>query len=421
MGRFVGVLGLATMMGLAYIFSTNRRAIKLKTVLWGLGLQFAFAVLVFRLDVGRAVMASLGAKVEILLNYTFAGSSFVFGSLGLSPKNGGVFAFGVLTTIIFVSALFAVLYYLRIMQVVIRVFAWVMTRLMGASGAESLNLAASVFIGQTEAPLTIRPFLSRATRSELMTIMTAGMAHVSGGIMGAYIGFGAEAKNLLSAVIMTAPGALLMAKMLVPETEVAVTASKIVKPGAAVADSVEFDIDDKVEMPKDANILGAIARGTTDGLHLVLNVAAMLIAVLALIAMLNGIMGWVHGYAHWFPASFQAVLGPIFAPIAWLIGIPWKDCVNIGNLLGTRMVINEFIAFHDLGALKTVLDPRSFTIATFALCGFANFSSIGIQIGGIGALAPNKRDELARLGLRAMLAGTMANLMSASIVGILMK
>jgi concentrative nucleoside transporter, CNT family len=419
MGRLVGVLGLATLMGLAYVFSTNRRAIKLKTVLWGVGLQFTLAILVFRLNVGRSTMDFLGQKVEALLNYTFAGSSFVFGQLGLPMKQGGVFAFGVLTTIIFVSALFAVLYYFGVMQIIIKGFAWVMTRLMGASGAESLNVAASIFIGQTEAPLTIRPFLPRMTRSELMTVMTAGMAHVSGGIMGAYIGFGIEAKHLLTAVIMTAPGTLLMAKMLVPETEVPVTAPHAVKPGAAVAQSPEFDTT--VEMPKDANVLGAIARGTTDGLHLALNVGAMLIAVLALIALLNGILGWGHNHVQWFPASLQAILGPLFAPVAWVIGVPWRDCVAIGNLLGTRMVINEFVAFSQLGPMKAVLDPRSFTIATFALCGFANFSSIGIQIGGIGALAPNKRDELARLGFRAMIAGTMANLMSASIVGILMK
>jgi CNT family concentrative nucleoside transporter len=418
MGRFVGVLGLAILMGLAYTFSTNRRAIRVKTILWGLGLQITFAVLVFRLDLGRNTMAFLGSKVETLLSYTFAGSSFVFGSLGLPMKQGGIFAFAVLTTIIFVSALFAVLYYFGIMQVIIRAFAWVMTRLMGASGAESLNVAASVFIGQTEAPLTIRPYLPKTTRSELMTIMTAGMAHVSGGIMGAYIAYGVEAKHLLAAVIMTAPGTILVAKMLVPETETPLTARRIA-PGAAIAESPEFT-GDSVDMPKDANVLGAIARGTSDGMHLALNVAAMLVSFLALIALVNGILGWGHNHLAYCPATLQSIFGWCFAPVAWIIGVPWKDCVQIGNLLGTRMVINELVAFKMLGDIRSVIDPRSFTIATFALCGFANFSSIGIQIGGIAALAPNKRDDLARLGFRAMLAGTMANLMSACIVGILM-
>ena len=276
---------------------------------------------------------------------------------------------------------------------------------MGASGAESLNIAASIFMGQTEAPLTIRPFLPELTQSELMCVMTSGMAHISGGMMAAYIRVGgADAKSLLTAVIMTAPGTLLMAKMLVPETGTPLTAGRVEMPATE----------------KEANILGAIARGTVDGLHLALNVGAMLITFLALLALLNAMMGWTHIHIAWFPSSLQQVLGWVFAPVAWLIGIPWRDAGTIGNLLGTRMVLNEFVAFAQLGTVKGSLDPRTFTIATFALCGFANFSSIGIQIGGIGALAPNQRGELARLGLRAMLAGTMANLMSASIAGIIL-
>ena len=424
MSRLIGILGFATLLGLAYLFSLNRRAIRLKTLLWGIGLQILFAFVVLRFEPGRAGIQKAGDAVNMLLSFAFAGSEFVFGELGKSgSKFGMIFAFQVLTTIIFISAFFAILYYFGIMQFVIRQAAKVMTR-MGASGAESLDVAASIFMGQTEAPLTIRPFLPSCTRSELMTIMTAGMAHVSGGIMGAYILYGIEAKHLLTAVIMTAPGTIMMAKMLVPETEKPVTSSRHGKPEMIEEPSSTVDID-KVEMPRDANILGAISRGTTDGLHLALNVGAMLIAFLALIALTNGILGGVHsalaraGFP-WFPLSLESVFGHIFAPIAWLIGVPWRDCVAVGNLLGTRMVINELVAYSQLGPLKSVLDPRSFTIATFALCGFANFSSIGIQIGGIGALAPNKRDELARLGFRAMLAGTMANLMSASIVGILM-
>ncbi|HKU21027.1 MAG TPA: nucleoside transporter C-terminal domain-containing protein [Terriglobales bacterium] len=411
MGRFTGILGLLTMLSLAFIFSTNRRAIRYKTVGWGLGLQFAFAVLVLRWEVGRRIFQVIGDYVTRLLSYSFAGSEFVFGELGKKSSHLGMyFAFQVLPTIIFIAAFFAVLYHFGIMQFIIRQAARVMTRFMGASGAESLNVAASIFMGQTEAPLTIRPYLPDVTRSELMTIMTSGMAHVSGGIMAAYIMFGIDAKALLSAVIMTAPGTILISKMLVPETEKPLTAGK-----------VELaEMEDKSE-----NAIGAIARGTTDGLYLALNVAAMLISFLALIALCNGILGGIHnglahvGFTH-FPESLQTIFGTIFAPIAWVIGVPWKDCMAVGNLLGTRMVMNELVAFSLLGPQKAVLAQRSFTIATFALTGFANFSSIGIQIGGIGALAPNKKGELARLGLRAMLAGTMANLMSASIAGMLL-
>ncbi len=409
MGRFTGILGLLTMLGLAYAFSTNRRAIRLKTVAWGLGLQIAFAIFVLKIDLGRTLFQKAGDAVNRLLSYAFAGSQFVFGDLGKQGSHlGFYFAFQVLPTVIFICALFAVLYYLGVMQLVIKAAAWLMIRLMGVSGAESLNVAASIFMGQTEAPQTIRPFLPDLTYSELMSVMTSGMAHVSGSIMAAYIAFGIEPKHLLSAVIMTAPGTLVMAKMLVPETEVPRTAGRVVMS------------EEEVEVEKNENLLGAIARGTTDGLHMALNIAAMLISFLALIALLDGIMGGIHAHIAWFPSSLEAILGALFAPIAWVIGVPWHDCRLIGNLLGVRMVLNELVAFSMLGPQKAVLDPRSFTIATFALCGFANFSSIGIQMGGIGALAPNKRGELARLGIRAMLAGTMANLMSASIAGMLL-
>ena len=413
MGRFTGILGLLTMLGLAYAFSTNRRAIRKKTVAWGLGLQLVFAIFVLKAEIGRRIFQAAGDAVNRLLSYSFEGSKFVFGELGRQGSSMGfVFAFQVLPTIIFIAAFFAVLYHIGVMQFIIKQVAKVMTCVMGASGAESLNVAASIFMGQTEAPLTIRPFLSDLTNSELMTVMTSGMAHVSGGIMAAYIAFGIDPKHLLSAVIMTAPGTLLMAKMLVPETEQPKTAGRVVMS------------TDEVASEKSENLLGAIARGTTDGLHLSLNVAAMLISFLALIALLNGMLGGIHnGLAHfgigWFPSSMERIFGTLFAPIAWLIGIPWHDCPIIGNLLGTRMVLNELVAFSMLGPQRAALDPRSFTIATFALCGFANLSSIGIQIGGIGALAPNRRGDLARLGLRAMLAGTMANLMSASIAGLL--
>jgi concentrative nucleoside transporter, CNT family len=405
MGRFTGVLGMGLILGLAWLFSTNRRSIKLKTIAWGLGLQLVLGFFVLRSDTGRWLFELAGKYATKLLSFSYVGSSFVFGELGKTNSSLGlIFAFQVLPTIIFIAAFFAVLYHLGVMQLIIRAAAWIMTRVMGASGAESLNVAASIFMGQTEAPLTIRPFLPKLTKSELMCVMTSGMAHISGGMMAAYIKVGgAEAKHLLTAVIMTAPGTLLMAKMLVPETEEPLTAGRVEMP----------------TMEKESNILGAISRGTVDGLHLALNVGAMLITFLALLALLNAVMGWTHMHISWFPYSLQQIFGWVLAPVAWLIGVSWHDAAQIGNLLGTRMVLNEFVAFAQLGTMKSALDPRSFTIATFALCGFANFSSIGIQIGGIGALAPEQRGQLARFGIRAMLAGTMANLMSAAIVGML--
>jgi CNT family concentrative nucleoside transporter len=408
MGRFTGILGLLTILTLAYVFSTNRRAIRVKTVIWGLGLQIVFAIFVLRVEYGRRIFQAAGDSAQRVLSYAFVGSEFIFGELGKKNSNiGFIFAFQVLPVVIFICAFFAILYYFGIMQFIIRIAAWLMTRIMGASGAESLTVAASIFMGQTEAPVTIRPFLPDLTRSELMTVMTSGMAHVSGSIMAAYFAFGAEPRHVLSAVIMTAPGTILVSKMLVPETEQPKTAGRVVMPEEEPGKEKE-------------NLLGAIARGTGDGLHMALNIGAMLIAFLALIALADGIFGGIHNHIAWFPQSLESVFGFVFAPIAWVIGIPRHDCTAIGNLLGTRMVLNELVAFTKLGQMRASLDPRSFTIATFALCGFANFSSIGIQIGGIGALAPNKKSELARLGIRAMLAGTMANLMSASIAGMLL-
>jgi CNT family concentrative nucleoside transporter len=409
MGRFVGVLGMAVLLGLAFLFSTDRKAIQRKTVLWGLGLQLAFGIFILKFEIGRRIFEVAGDGVNKLLSFAFAGSEFVFGEMGKRNSSFGfVFAFQVLPTIIFVAAIFAFLYHIGVMQVFIRAFAWAMTRLMGASGAESLDIAASIFMGQTEAPLTIRPFLSKLTRSELMCVMTCGMAHVSGAIMTAYIIAGVEAKHLLAAVIMTAPGTLLISKILVPETEKPLTAGRVQMP----------------EMEKEANFLGALSRGTSDGLHLALNVGAMLISFVAVLALVDYMIGGAHNWlalhhVSWFPSSLEQFFGWIFSPIAWLIGVPWKDAGIVGNLLGTRMALNEVVAFTKLGPMKGTIDPRTFMIATFALCGFANFSSIGIQIGGIGALAPEQRGNLAKLGIRAMLAGTMANLISACIVGIL--
>jgi len=411
--RFTGILGILAVLGAAYLGSTNRRHIRWRTVAWGISLQILFAFLVLRFDYGQRAMTWAGGVVNSMLSATFAGTRVLFGQLGLPnsgafgnllpPNSGSIFAFQVLPTIIFISAFFAVLYHIGLMQIIIRALAWVMLKTMRISGAESMNVAASIFMGQTEAPLTIRPFLKGATRSELMTIMTSGMAHVSGGIMAMYISQGIEARHLLSAVIMTSPGTIVMAKMLVPETEVPATEGRVVIP--------------KDEMHSEENFIGAIARGTIDGGKLAMNVAIMLISFLALVALLDSLLTWVHGGIPFVPGSLGQILGYLFAPVAWLIGVPWHDCLAIGNLLGTRMALNEVIAYIALGAQKATLSPRSFTIATFALCGFANLGSIGMQIGGIGALVPERRNDLAKLGVRAMLAGTMANLISASIAG----
>jgi CNT family concentrative nucleoside transporter len=407
MQRWTGILGILAILGGCWLFSSERKAIQWKIVAWGLGLQVLFALLVLKWDWGQRALSLGGDAVNHLLSFATVGATFVFGPLAdPAGKDGFVFAFAILPTIIFMAAFFAVLYHFGVMQIIIRSVAWMMTRLMGVSGAESLDVAASIFMGQTEAPLTIRPLLEKLTRSELMTVMTAGMAHVSGGIMAAYIAMGVESKHLLGAVIMTAPGTLLVAKMLVPETEIPVSGTKV-----EIAEMAET---------KRGNLLGAIAHGTGDGLNLAINVGAMLIAFLALIALLNGLMGLVHHHIGWFPASLQLVLGWLFAPVAWLIGIPWPDAPQIGSLLGIRMAGNELIAYGQLHDFQQQLSARSFTIATFALCGFANLGSIGIQIGGIGALAPSRKEELTRLGFRAMLAGTMANLISAAIVGIML-
>jgi CNT family concentrative nucleoside transporter len=403
MSRLSGLLGVVAILAIAYLLSTDRKAIRMKTVAWGLGLQFAFALVVLKTWWGQEVFRWMGEKITRLLAFAREGSSFVFGELGTPGNTVAIFAFQVLPTIIFIAALFAILYYLGVMQIVVLGFAKVMTRVMGASGAESLNVAASIFMGQTEAPLTIRPFLSAMTRSELMTVMTSGMAHISGGIMAAYIAFGVEARHLLTAVIMTAPGTIMMAKMFVPETEEPKTSGEV-----------------RLTVEKtDVNIIDAAARGTGEGLHLALNVGAMLIAFLALIALVNAALGLIPLWGGE-RLSLEWIFGHLAAPLAWLMGVPWKDCLDVGNLLGTRLALNELIAYSKLGTLKSTLDPRSFVIATFALCGFANFSSIGIQLGGIGALAPDRKHDLARLGFRAVLAGTLANYLSAAIAGVLL-
>jgi CNT family concentrative nucleoside transporter len=378
----------------------------LRTVAWGLGLQFAFALLVLKTPFSQ-VLRAISAGVAALFGYANVGSAFVFGKLADSDSMGVIFAFQVLPIIIFIASFFSILYYLGIMQVVVRAMAVAMQKVMAVSGAESLNVAASIFMGQTEAPLTIKPFLPGLTESELFTVMTCGMAHVSGAVMAAYVLVGhVEIRHLLTAVIMTAPATIMLAKIFIPETETPATMGKV-----------------EIQVEKTAvNVIDAAAQGAGDGLRLVLNIAAMLIAFLALIAMLNGMLHWAHSapWLGWLPESLEKLFGIVFAPIAWVMGVPWHDASAIGNLLGTRLVTNEFVAFVQLGPMQKTLDPRSFTIATYALCGFANLSSIAIQIGGIGALAPNRKSDLARLGIRAVAAGSMANFMSACIAGMLL-
>jgi len=467
--RLSALIGFVVILGIAVLLSNNRKAIRWKTVFWGLLLQIVIAIAVLKGELIASVFApvalafsrpgaaaifvvlaiavywaakwipagtrrflwygfgvlsiylfltynllaflfeSMKGIVNVLISYTGEGSKFVFGELGVqnSTKIGFIFATQVLPTIIFIASIFAILYYVGVMQLVVRFFAKIMTRFLGASGAESTSVAASIFMGQTEAPLTIRPFLPEMTMSELMTIMTAGMAHISGGIMAAYVLVAkVDVIHLLTAVIMTAPGAIMMSKIIVPEVDQPKTGGDV-----------------EVVVPKqDVNIIDAAGRGAIEGLHLSLNVAGMLIAFVALVALLNGMFGYVHSWIAWFPGSLDIVLGWIFRPIAFAMGVSWKDSQIVGNLLGLRMVVNEFVAFIKLGepGVGSALSKRSFTIVTYALCGFANFSSIAIQIGGIGSLAPSRRSDLARLGLRAMFAGTLANFLTATIAGMLL-
>ena len=406
MQRFTGLLGLAAILAVAWALSSNRKSIQPRVVLWGVLLQFAFAFLVLRTDFGQ-VFQGASSAITSIFEYAAEGSKFVFGDkLGVKNDTFGViFAFQVMPIVVFIASLFSIFYYLGIMQWVVRGMAVAMLKVFGTSGAESTNVAASIFMGQTEAPLTIRPFLDRLTTSEVFTVMTSGMAHVSGSVMAAYVILaGVEIRHLLTAVIMTAPATIVLAKMIVPETEEPVTRGNV-----------------KIEVEKPGvNIIDAAARGASDGVHLAINIVGMLIAFLAIIALVNGLMRGIHGWAGWFPQSLQQFLGWIFSPVAWLMGVTWKDANAIGQLLGTRLILNEFVAFIDLGKIKDALDPKSFAIATYALCGFANLSSIAMQIGGIGALAPSRRSDLARLGLRSVAAGTMANFMSACIAGILL-
>ena len=403
----MSVVGFFVLLCVGYALSRNRKAVKLRMVLWGVGLQWLMAVLLLKVPQGQAVLTGAASVVQGVLDHAFVGSSFLFGELG--KPNGGssglgvIFAFQVLPTIVFVAALFGVLYYLGVMQLIVRVLARAMVHVFGASGAESLCVAASIFMGQSEAPLTIRPFLSRLTESELFTVIVAGMASVSGAILGAYVLLGGvRIEHLLTAMAMTAPISLVFAKLIVPETGTPETAGRV----------------DDAPVDNSRNLLDAAANGTIDGMKLAANVGAMLISFIALVSLLNGLIGLIPGGGDE-PLTLQRLLGWACAPIAFLMGIPWGEATQVGSILGTRVVVNEIVAFQQLHELKGVLADRSVAIATFAVCGFANLSSIGIQIGGLGALVPERKSDIARLGLLALVAASLANFSTACVAGAL--
>jgi len=425
-----GLFGLAVLIGIAFAFSNNKRAVDWRLVGTGVLLQIVFAALVLKLPLGRDVFDAIATGFVSLLQFVNVGSSFIFGSFMDVSKFGFVFAVQVLPTIIFFAALTGVLYHLGVMQQIVRGMAWVITKVMRVSGAETTSVCASVFIGQTEAPLTIKPYIERMTQSELMTVMIGGMAHIAGSVMAAYVGLlgGTDpvqqqffAKHLLTASIMAAPATLMLAKILVPETEEPLTRGTV-----------------KLEVEKTtANVIDAAATGAADGLRLALNVGAMLLAFIALIALINGPIQWLgtHGWGgdpassvngwlsgtlgHPVELSLQTLFGWLLAPIAWLIGVPWQDATLVGSFIGEKIVINEFVAYVDMSSHLGEMTQQSQLIATYALCGFANFSSIAIQIGGIGGLAPSRRADLARFGLRAVLGGSLATFMTATIAGVL--
>ncbi|KTF40850.1 NupC/NupG family nucleoside CNT transporter [Xanthomonas translucens] len=418
-----GLFGLAVLIGITWLFSNNKRAVDWKLVATGLVLQIGFASLVLLVPGGREVFNWLGQLFVNVLSFVNEGSNFIFGSLMDTTSNGFIFAFQVLPTIIFFSALMGVLYHLGVMQAVVRVMAWAITKVMRVSGAETTSVCASVFIGQTEAPLTVRPYIPKMTESELLTMMIGGMAHIAGGVLAAYVGMlgGSDtaqqafyAKHLLAASIMAAPATLVVAKLLIPETGMPLTRG-----------TVRMDVEKTTN-----NIIDAAAAGAGDGLRLALNIGAMLLAFIALIALVNAPLTWLGdatglAAAIGHPTNLATLFGYLLAPIAWVIGTPWADATTVGSLIGQKVVINEFVAYSELSKIVKgqipgmQLSEEGRLIATYALCGFANFSSIAIQIGGIGGLAPERRQDLARFGLRAVLGGSIATFMTATIAGVL--
>jgi CNT family concentrative nucleoside transporter len=403
MERLISFVGLLVMIGIAYALSEKKKAIQWRTVITGILLQVVFGLIILKTDIGRNIFDTIGKGFNAILGYTTEGAKFLFGGLAIpSDSLGFIFATMVLPTIIFMSALMSVLYHIGVMQKVVEVVARVMMWAMKTSGAESLAAAANIFVGQTEAPLVIKPFVGKMTKSELMCLMTGGMATVAGGVLAAYVGFGIDAGHLLAASVMSAPAALVCAKLMVPEVEESVTAGVV-----------------KIDLPKvSANVVDAAATGASDGLKLAVNVAAMLLAFIALIAMLNGILSTLGGFVGFPNLTFEYIMGYLNAPIAWLLGVPWEDCLKVGSILGKKLVLNEFVGYLDLVAAKGQISERSSIIATYALCGFSNFSSIAIQLGGIGTMAPEKRPVLAAYGMKSLIGGTLACYMTACIAGL---
>ena len=402
MERVISFIGLLTFLGLAFLLSTDRKKINWRTVLSGVGLQVFLGLIILKTDMGQQFFQGAKNVFTGILSYTNSGSEFIFGSLMDGKKHGFIFFTMVLPTIIFTSSLMSVLYHLGVMQFVIKLFAKAMVVVMGVSGAESLAAAANIFAGQTEAPLVVKPFISKMTRSELLALMTGGMATVAGGVLAAYVGFGIDAAHLLSASVMSAPAALVCAKLMVPETENPTT---------------KGDVKMKIEKTT-VNIVDAAAAGAGDGLKLAINVGAMLLSFIALIALFNGLLSWVGGIFNYSELSLELITGYLFSPVAFIMGVPWSDAQVVGSLLGKKLILNEFVAYLDLKNQMTNLSERSVIISTYALCGFANFSSIAIQVGGIGVLAPERRKDLAMLGIKSLIAGTLACLMTACIAGI---
>jgi CNT family concentrative nucleoside transporter len=404
MEKLISLLGLFTMVAIAFGLSSDRKSINWKTVGTGIAMQIVFGLLILKTDAGRSVFE--GAKVFFngILSYTNEGSAFIFGPLTNIPKFGFIFFVMVLPTIIFMSSLMSVLYHMGVMQHVIKAAAWVMMKVMGTSGAESLSAAANIFAGQTEAPLVVKPYITSMTKSEIMALMTGGMATVAGGVLAAYVGMGVDAGHLLAASVMSAPAALVCAKLLVPETEESQTKGMV-----------------NVDLPRTTvNLIDAAAGGAGEGLKLAMNVGGMLLAFIALIAMVNGGLSWAGGLFGFEQLSLELMLGYLFSPIAWLMGVPWSDSFLVGTLLGKKLVVNEFVAYLDLQAMikSGEISQRAITISTYALCGFANFSSIAIQIGGIGTIAPDRKQDLAKLGIKSLIGGTLACFMTACIAGI---
>ncbi|MDZ4350783.1 MAG: nucleoside transporter C-terminal domain-containing protein [Xanthomonadaceae bacterium] len=412
-----GLVGLAALIAIALAFSENRRAVDWRLVATGVGLQLVFASFVLLTPFGAAIFGALSEGFVALLGFTQKGSSFIFGPLASQDALGFIIAFQVLPTIIFFASLMAVLYHLGIMQAIVKGMAWVITKVMNVSGAETLSVAANAFVGQTEAPLVVKPYIATMTRSELLALMIGGMATIAGGVLGAYVqmlgGPDPEAqryfaKHLIAASIMAAPATLVIAKILVPETGEPLTRGQ-----------VKANIERTT-----ANVIDAAAAGASDGLRLALNVGAMLLAFIALIALLDAPIAWLGELTGMNEMlgrelGLSTLLGLVMAPIAWIIGVPWEDAVSVGGLIGTKVVLNEFVAYAELSQIKDTLSAKSQLIATYALCGFANFSSIAIQIGGIGGIAPERRHELAKFGLKAVLGGSLATFMTATIAGVL--